>query len=383
MDFDLTEEQQLLKDSVESFLADTYDFESRRKYAAQPGGFSAEIWAKFAELGLLGLPFSEEDGGFGGSAVETMLLAESFGKYLVLEPYLATVVLGGGVLKRAASAEQKAAHIPAIAEGSRQFALATTERHSRYDLFDVTTTAKKDGSSYVLDGEKAVVIHGGTADTLIVSARTAGARRDRGGIGLFAVPADAAGVSRRDAETQDGTHAAEITLSGVKVGPEGVLGDPEGGLGVLEAVADEAIGALCAEAVGAMGELHAITVDYLKQRKQFGINIGSFQSLQHRAAEMFVALEQARSMAMFAAMTAATEDATERRALASAAKVQIGRSGKFIGQQGIQLHGGIGMTMEYKAGHYFKRLTMIDTLFGDTDHHLAQVADYGQLVSAA
>ncbi len=182
---------------------------------------------------------------------------------------------------------------------------------------------------------------------------------------------------------EDGTHAAEITLSGVRVDAADVIGDPEAGLSVLEAVADEAIAAICAEAVGAMSELTDLTVDYLKQRKQFGINIGSFQALQHRAAEMFVALEQARSMAMFAAMTAATEDATERRALASAAKVQIGRSAKFIGQQGIQLHGGIGMTMEYKAGHYFKRLTMLDTLFGDTDHHLAQVADYGQLVSAA
>jgi len=382
MDFDLSEEQQLLKDSIGSFLADTYDFESRRKIAAQPGGYSRDIWAKFAELGLLGLPFAEEDGGFGGGAVETMLVAESLGKYLVLEPYLATVILGGGVLKRA-SAAQKAEHIPAIADGSRTFALATTERHSRYDLNDVTTTAKKDGDAYVLDGEKAVVVNGGTADYLIVSARAGGQRRDKAGVGLFIVKGDAPGVSRRDSVTQDGTHAAEVTLSGVRVGADAVIGDPSGGLAILEAVADEAIAALCAEAVGAMSELTDVTVDYLKQRKQFGINIGSFQSLQHRAAEMFVALEQARSMAMFAAMTAATEDPVERRALASAAKVQIGRSAKFIGQQAVQLHGGIGMTMEYKAGHYFKRLTMIDTLFGDADHHLSAVADYGKLVTAA
>lgn len=383
MDFDLSEEQQLLKDSVEGFLSDTYGFEERKKIAALPGGWSPEVWGTFAELGILGLPFAEEDGGFGGGAVETMLVFESFGKHLVLEPYLATVVLAGGVLKRAGSAEQKAAHIAAIAGGSSTYALATTERHSRYDLFDVTTTAKKDGGSWVLDGEKAVVVHGGTADHLVVSARTAGARRDKGGIGLFLVPADAAGLSRRSSPTQDGTHAAEVTLSGVRVDAVHVLGDPEGGLPVLEAVADEAIAALCAEAVGAMSELTDVTVDYLKQRKQFGINIGQFQALQHRAAEMFVALEQARSMAMFAAMTAATEDARERRALASAAKVQIGRSAKFIGQQGIQLHGGIGMTMEYKAGHYFKRLTMIDTLFGDADHHISEVADFGRLVAAA
>ncbi|QCI64181.1 acyl-CoA dehydrogenase family protein [Phreatobacter stygius] len=382
MDFDLTEEQRLLKDSVDGLLADTYDFETRKKYAALAGGYSPEIWAKFAELGLLGLPFAEDDGGFGGGAVETMLVMEALGKSLVLEPYLATVVLGGGVLRHAGSAEQKAAHIPAVVDGSRTLALGTTERHSRYDLFDVSTTAKKDGSSFVLDGEKAVVINGGTADHVIVTARTAGARRDKGGIGLFLVPANAAGLTRRDTATQDGTHAAEITLSGVRVDADGVIGDPEGGLAVVERVADEAIAALAAEAVGAMDELQTLTVDYLKTRKQFGVNIGAFQSLQHRAAEMFVALEQARSMAMLAAMTSGETDAVERQAMASAAKVQIGRSAKIIGQGAIQLHGGIGMTMEYKAGHYFKRLTMIDTLFGDADHHLAKVADFGRLVAA-
>ena len=382
MDFDLTEEQRLLKDSIDGFLADSYDFEKRKTYAAQPGGYSRDIWAKFAELGLTGLPFDEADGGFGGGAVETMLVAESLGRSLVVEPYLATVVLGGGVLRHAASGEQKAAHVPGIVEGTRTLALGTTERHSRYDLFDVSTMAKKDGSSYILDGEKAVVVNGATADFIAVTARTAGSRRDRGGIGLFLVPGDAAGVTRRDTATQDGTHAAEITLSGVRVGPEGVLGDPEGGLAVVERVADEAIAALGAEAVGAMDELQAMTVEYLKTRKQFGVNIGAFQSLQHRAAEMFVALEQARSMAMLAAMTASEPDEAERRAMASAAKVQIGRSAKIIGQGAIQLHGGIGMTMEYKAGHYFKRLTMIDTLFGDVDHHLAKVAEFGQLVAA-
>lgn len=382
MDFDLTEEQRLLKDSVDGFLTDSYDFETRKKYAALAGGYSPEIWAKFAELGLLGLPFAEADGGFGGGAVETMLVMEALGKSLVLEPYLATIVLGGGVLRHAGSAAQKAAHIPAVVEGTRTLALGTTERHSRYDLFDVSTTAKKDGASFVLDGEKAVVVNGATADHVIVTARTAGSRRDKGGIGLFLVPADAKGVTRRDTATQDGTHAAEITLSGVRVGPEGVIGDPEGGLAVVERVADEAIAALSAEAVGAMDELQAITVDYLKTRKQFGVNIGAFQSLQHRAAEMFVALEQARSMAMLAAMTSEEPDAVERQAMASAAKVQIGRSARIIGQGAIQLHGGIGMTMEYKAGHYFKRLTMIDTLFGDADHHLAKVAEFGRLVAA-
>jgi pimeloyl-CoA dehydrogenase small subunit len=382
MDFDLTEEQRLLKDSIGSLLADAYDFEKRKTYAALPGGYSPDIWAKFAELGLLGLPFAEADGGFGGGAVETMLVMEALGRSLVLEPYFATVVLAGGVLRHAGSAEQKAAQIPGIVDGSRTLALGTTERHSRYDLNDVSTTARKDGSSYVLDGEKAVVVNGGTADGIIVTARTAGSRRDAGGIGLFLVPGNAPGLTRRDTATQDGTHAAEVTLAGVRVGPAGVLGDPEGGLAVVERVGDEAIAALAAEAVGGMDELVAMTVDYLKTRKQFGVTIGSFQALQHRAAEMFVALEQARSMAMLAAMTSEEPDARERQAMASAAKVQIGRSARIIGQGAIQLHGGIGMTMEYKAGHYFKRLTMIDTLFGDADHHLAKVADFGRLVAA-
>jgi pimeloyl-CoA dehydrogenase small subunit len=381
MDFDLTDEQRLLKESVERLVAGRYDFEARKRYAREPEGFSRELWRQYAELGLLGLPFAEEHGGFGGGAVETMIVMEAFGRALALEPYLATLILGGGFLRHGASDAQRAELIPQIAAGELTMAFAHTERQSRYDLFDVATTAKRDGAGFVLDGEKGVVVHGDSADKLIVTARTAGAHRDRAGIGVFLIDAEAPGVSRRGYPTQDGQRAAEISLSGVRVGPEAVIGDPEDGLPLVERVVDEAMAALAAEAVGCMAEMHALTIEYLKTRKQFGVPIGSFQVLQHRGADMFVALEQARSMAMFATMMAQDDNAAERKKAVAAAKVQIGRSGRFIGQQAIQLHGGVGMTMEFKVGHYFKRVTMIDTLFGDADHHLAGVAEAGGLIT--
>jgi pimeloyl-CoA dehydrogenase small subunit len=383
MDFDLTEEQRLLKDSVERLLRDRYDFEARKAYAASPDGWSRELWAQYAELGLLALPFAEAHGGFGGGPAETMIVMEAFGRALALEPYLATVVLGGGALRRGGSEEQRAALVPRIADGSLLLSLAHTERQSRYDLHDVATTAKRNGGAFVLDGEKGVVLHGDGADQIIVTARTAGGRRDHGGIGLFLVDAKAPGVLRRGYQTQDGMRAAEVSLAGVQVPAENVIGDPENALPLLERVVDEAMAALAAEAVGAMGEMHALTVEYLKTRKQFGVPIGSFQVLQHRAADMFVALEQARSMAMFATMMVQDEDATERRKAVAAAKVQIGRSGRFIAHQAIQLHGGVGMTAEFKVGHYFKRVTMIDSVFGDADHHLARLAEAGGLMAQA
>src|SRR5215207_5331951 len=363
-------------------VAERYDFEARKRYAAGPDGWSRELWAQYAELGILGMPFGEAHGGFGGGAVETMIVMEAFGRALVLEPYLATVVLGGGLVQHGGIAAQQADVLPRIADGSLRLAFAQAERQSRYDLADVATSAKRDGSAWVLNGEKSLVLHGDSADTLVVSARTAGGRRDRGGIGLFLIETGAPGVSRRGYPTQDGLRAAEVSLHNVRVGPEGVVGEPEDALPVIERVVDGAIAALCAEAVGTMSEMHVLTVDYLKTRKQFGVPIGSFQALQHRAVEMFVMLEQARSMAMFATMLAQDDDALERRKAVAAAKVQIGRSGKFVGQQAIQLHGGVGMTMELKVGHYFKRVTMIDVLFGDADHHLARLAEAGGLMAA-
>jgi pimeloyl-CoA dehydrogenase small subunit len=381
MDFDLSEEQRLLKESVDGLLKSAYDFDQRKKYCAEKGGWSRSFWTKLAEQGLLGLPFSEEDGGFGAGAVETMIVMEALGKALVIEPYLATVVLGGGFLRRGGSAAQKEAYLPSIIDGSKTLAFAQLEKNSRYDLSDVSTTAKKKGDGFVIDGEKFVVLNGETADTLIVTARTHGGRRDHGGIGVFLVPAGAKGISIKGYPTQDGLHAADITFTGVEVGAEAVIGDPDNALPLIETVVDDARIALCAEAVGAMDDSLKTTVEYLKTRTQFGVPIGSFQVLQHRAADMFVAVEQARSMAMFATMASDFDEPKERATAVSAAKVQIGKSLKFVGEQSIQLHGGIGMTMEAKIGHSFKRLTMIENTFGDTDYHLRRVTEAGGLIA--
>ena len=374
MDFDFTEEQRLLKESLERLLGDRYGFDERQSYARAGEGWSREMWAHYAELGLLGLPFAEAYGGSAGGPVETMIAMEAFGRALALEPFLATIVLGGGFLRHGGNEEQCGDLVPRIIDGSLTFAFAQTERHSRWDLADISTTAARDGAGWVLNGEKGVVLHGDTADKLIVTARTGGGRRDRGGIGVFIVDGGAAGVSRRGYPTQDGLRAAEVALADVRVGPEAVLGEPGAALPLVERVVGEAIAALCAEAVGTMAVMHELTVEYLKTRRQFGREIGSFQILQHRAVDMLIALEQARSMAMFATMMAGEEDAAERRAALAAAKVQIGRSGRLVGQQAVQLHGGIGMTMEYKVGHYFKRVTMIDMTFGDADHHVRALA---------
>jgi len=381
MDFDLNDEQRQLKDSIERLLADTHgDLARRMSYMKEPKGYSAVVWRQYAELGLLGVPFAEEHGGLGQGLTETMIIAEAFGRALAIEPYLATVVLGGGALRHAGNAALLAELVPAIVDGKTTLALAHQERQARYDLADTATTARADGKGgYTLEGEKNVVLHGDAADKLIVAARAQGGRTDRSGIGLFLVDAKASGVTRRGYPTQDGMRAADVTLSAVRIGPEAVLAGPDKGLAVLERVVDEAIAALSAEAVGAMAGLHELTVEYLKTRKQFGVPIGSFQVLQHRAVDMLTALEQARSMAYYATMMAAEPDARERRKALAAAKVQIGRSAKYVGQEAIQLHGGIGMTMEYKAGHYFKRLTMIDMAFGDADHHLRELAKAGGL----
>jgi pimeloyl-CoA dehydrogenase small subunit len=383
MDFSLTDEQRLLKESIERLLADRYSFEARQRFMDEPTGWSRALWQGYAELGLLGLPFEDKHGGVGGGPVETMIVMEAFGRALALEPFFATVVLAGGLLRLGADEAMRAVFVPKIVAGDLLLAFAHAERQSRYDLADVATTVRRNGADYILDGAKSLVIHGDCADKLIVSARLAGARRDRDGLGLFMVDADAAGVSRRAYPTVDGLRAAEVTLSGVRVGPDRVLGEPGKAFPLIAQVVDAAIAALAAEAVGAMAAMHEMTVEYLKTRKQFGVPIGNFQVLQHRAAEMLIALEEARSMAFFATMMAEEPDPTERRKAIAAAKVQIGRSGRFVGQQAIQLHGGIGMTMEYKVGHYFKRVTMIDAMFGDADHHLAELARLGGLIADA
>jgi pimeloyl-CoA dehydrogenase small subunit len=381
MDFDLSEDQRLLQDSVSRLLADRYGFEQRKAHMKSATGWSREVWAQYAELGLLGLPFAEDEGGFGGGAVDTLLVAEQLGRAITLEPWLSTVVLGGGFLRHGASAALRAELVPQLAAGELLLAFAQAERQSRYDLFDVLTTAKEDGEGYVISGRKGYVVHGDTADTLVVTARTAGGQRDRQGIGVFLVDAKDPGVQRRGYRTVDGQRAAEVEFAGARA--TAVLGHPENGLPLVDQVVDEAIAALAGEAVGAMQVAHDMTIDYMKTRQQFGRPIGSFQALQHRAADMLVALEQARSMSLFAAMACEERDPVERRKNMATVKVQIGRSARFVGQQSIQLHGGIAMTVEYACGHYFKRLTVNDAMFGGADHYVRLLADMGGLIQAA
>ncbi len=383
MDFALNEEQRLLQQSVERLFADCYQFDARKRYAQEPAGWNGDLWRQYAELGLLGLPFAEEHGGIGGGAVETMIVMEQIGRALSLEPYLATVVLAGGLLQLGGSKKLQAELLPKIAGGELTLAFAHVERQARYDLADVMMTARRNGAGFVLDGAKTLVLHGDSAKKFIVSVRLAGQRNDHDGLGLFLVDAGAAGVTTRGYGTVDGQRAAEVQLSNVRVGADAAIGEPGRAYPLIERVADQAMAALCAEAVGAMAAMQETTVDYMKTRKQFGVAIGTFQALQHRAADMLIALEQARSMTMLATMMAAEDDVRARRQAISAAKVQVGRSGRIVGQAAIQIHGGIGMTMEAKVGHYFKRVTTIDTMFGDADYHLGLLAEMGGLIAAA
>jgi pimeloyl-CoA dehydrogenase small subunit len=379
MDFNLSEDQVLLKDSVDRLVADLYDFEKRREHRKGAAGYSDEMWARFAEQGLLLLPFAEEDGGLGLGAVETGIVMEAFGRGLVVEPYFATVVLSGGLIRHAASSEQKAELVAGIGGGELKVAFAHSEPGARHCLSHVNAKAEGKGSGYVLTGEKILVLHGDSADKLIVSARLAGATRDEDGLGLFLVDAKAPGVSIRGYETQDGLRAAEISLQGVEAE---LMGPAGGAYPAIERAVGEAIAALCSEAVGVMEDAHKATVEYLKVRKQFGQPLSAFQALQHRAADMYVSLELARSMTLYAMAMCTSENPVERRAAVRAAKIQIGRSSRFVGQQAIQLHGGVGVTDEYKVAHSFKRLAMIELSFGDADYHLARLAEEGGLAAA-
>jgi pimeloyl-CoA dehydrogenase small subunit len=370
MDFSFTEEQSMLRDTVASYLADHYSFDQRRAILAKEPGWSPAIWKAFAEeLGILGAPFSEELGGLGGGPIENMIVMEEMGKALVVEPYLGTVVIGGGFLKHSGHANA-AELIGQIIAGEAIFAFAYAEPQGRYNLADLKTTAKKDGAGYVLNGHKAVVIGAPYATHLIVTARTGGGQRDAQGVSVFIVPKGAAGVTTRDYPTVDGFRASEVYLENVKVGADALLG-PEGqGLPLVEKVVDEALAATCAEACGVLRKLHEGTLEYTKQRKQFGQPISAFQVLQHRMVDMFIQVEQSISMTYMANIKLSDED--ERAKAAAAAKVQIGKACKFVGQNAIQLHGGMGMTDEMAIGHYFKRATMIESAFGSTDHHLAR-----------
>ena len=367
MDFSFTEEQNLLRDSVKKFVEKSYTWDRRKALLESEAGFSRENWASFAELGWTALPFPEADGGIGGKAVDTMIVLEELGKGLVLEPFIATVVFAGGILRRA-DEKSRGKYLPTLIGGENVFAVAFAEPGSRFDLFHVETTAKPKDKGYVLQGRKLAVIAGNTADTLIVSARTSGNTRDRDGITLFAIDGKQNGVQRVNYRTVDGLHAANITLEGVTVGPENVIGTVGQGLALLEGAADETIVALGAEAVGIMQVMFEQTVAFCKDRKQFGVPIGSFQVLQHRMVDMYMEYEQAKSLLYMATMA---QDSGQNLAKAAAAlKVQLGRSGRQIAQAAIQNHGGMGMTEELAISHYFKRITMIDMFLGNADYHL-------------
>lgn len=370
MDFNYTPEQQQFKDALRRFIDKDYTFEHRNKIVHSDKGVSDEAWATLTELGMTALPVPEEQGGFNGSAVDMLVVMQELGRGLVVEPYFATI-LGAQFLKLAGGQE---ALLEQVAGGELKLAAALGEKQARHDLADIVTTAKANGDGYVINGTKTVVIHGGQADKLIVSARTGGNQRDTSGISLFVVPADAAGVSRRDYRTLDCQRAADITFDNVQVQPSALLGKEGAGWDILDAAVDYGATLLCAEAVGAMDALNAATLEYLKTRQQFGVPIGKFQVLQHRMAEMFMQTEQARSMATLAAVKVASVDVAERRRTVSAAKARVGQAMKYVGQQAVQLHGGMGVTNELPSAHHFKRLTMIELTLGDTDHHLARFA---------
>jgi alkylation response protein AidB-like acyl-CoA dehydrogenase len=357
-------------------VADTYGFQQREHALKTSEGWSRQAYAELAEMGLLGLPFAEEDGGFGGGGVEMMIVMEALGRGLMVEPYFATVVLAGGALRHGASAEQRAAIVPGLIAGERILALAHSERGMPRHTLDARTSATRDGEGWRIDGHKIAVIHGAGADTLIVSARTGA------GLGLFLVDAAAEGVAVEKMRGYDGVPLADISFSSVAVPAAALIGEAGQGEAILARTFEDATAALVAEAVGAMSETFDLTVEYLKTRQQFGVAIGSFQALQHRAVDMLMELELSRSMAILAALSLDSE-AGQRMRNISAAKAQIGKSGRLIGQEAVQMHGAIGITAEYKVGHAFKRLTAIDALLGDRDYHLERLVELGGVYPAA
>ncbi|GGC90841.1 acyl-CoA dehydrogenase family protein [Undibacterium terreum] len=368
MDFSLTQEQKQFAESVRRWVEKDYTFEHRKKIVESEAGVSDAAWAALAELGATALPIPEDQGGFSGSAIDMMVVMQELGRGIVIEPYFATV-LGAEFLKKAGGHDSV---LEQVAGGEVKLATALTEKQSRHDTFDVAATATKNSDGYVLNGTKTVVLHGAQADKLIVSARSSGAQRDTAGISLFLIDADTAGLTRRDYRTIDCQHAADISLNNVQVPASALIGAAGAGWEIIDAASDYGVTLLCAEAVGLMEAITGATLEYLKTRQQFGVPIGKFQVLQHRMAEMFMEMEQARSMATLAAVKVSSTDAEERRRTVSAAKARVGQAAKYVGQQAVQLHGGMGVTNELPAAHMFKRLTMIEVTLGDTDHHLAR-----------
>jgi alkylation response protein AidB-like acyl-CoA dehydrogenase len=375
MEFNYSEEQLALQDTLQRFISRDYDFGKRRGFSASSLGYSAEAWGQYAELGLLALPFPEALGGLSGNGVDIMVVMEQFGQGLLLEPFLSTVVTCGGLLRDAAPEAIKQKLVPQIAAGKLQLSLAAYEAAGRYDLSYVTCTAQQSGGNWRLSGRKTVVLDGASADYFLVSARGSGKAGDRDGISLFLVPRGAEGLTIAAYPTQSGARAADLLLENVSVGADALIGEAAGALALIERAVDRSIAALCAEAVGIIDALNQATLNYLKTRKQFGVAIGTFQALKHKMADMLIAAEQARSMAIIAAVHADSQDAAERHRAISAAKAYIGQAGRLVGQHAVQMHGGMGVVDELIVSHYFKRLTMIDLSLGDADYHLASFSE--------
>jgi alkylation response protein AidB-like acyl-CoA dehydrogenase len=375
MDFNYSNEQLGLQDTLRRFIGRDYGFERRRELARTALGFSAEGWAQYADLGLLSLPFPEEFGGLGGNAVDIMLVMELIGRGLLLEPYLSTIVLCGGLIRDAASEPLKRTLLPRIGAGELKLALACYEAAGRYDLSQVACAALRSGAGWRLSGQKTVVLDAPSADYFLVSARTGGHAGEHQGISVFMVGREASGATLHAYPTQSGGRAADLRLENVILDADALIGAPGGGLALIERAVDRGVAALCAEAVGIITALNEATLDYLKTRKQFGVPIGKFQALQHRMADLFIAAEQARSMALLAAVYADSDDAAERRRAASGAKAYIGQAARLVGQQAVQMHGAMGVVDDHIVSHYFKRLTMISSSLGDVDFHFARFSD--------
>ena len=374
MDLQYTPEQNQLRESVERFVRDEYDFARRRRLAATDPGHDEACWRQYADFGWLAVPFSEEEGGIGGDATDTGIVMEGVGRGLLLEPYLANVVLAGGMLSALGSTAQKAEWLQPMMAGERKLALAYAEPGSRYEVGHCATTARRSGDGWVLDGRKALVYGGATADTCIVIARTGGQPEDADGLSAFAVDVGTPGLTVIPYALHDGQRCADLALEGVQLGADRLLGEPGQALPALERVVDQAIAAVASEAVGAMSSLVDMTLDYLKTRQQFGRPIGTNQALQHRMVDMYIALDEARSMALYGALMLAEPDAAARRKALSATKIEIDRTARLVGQEAVQLHGAMGVTEELAVGHYFKRLSMIGVSFGDRDWHLRRYA---------
>jgi alkylation response protein AidB-like acyl-CoA dehydrogenase len=372
VDFNYSNEQGALRETLQRFISREYDFERRRDLARSPLGFSAAAWSRFADLGFLSLPFPEAYGGLGGNSVDVMLVMEMVGRGLLLEPFLSSVVLCGGMLRDAGSESLKRQMLPRIAGGQSKLALACYEAAGRYDLSQVACSAVRSGDGWRLSGQKTVVLDAPSAGHFLVSARSSGNLCDERGISVFLIGRETPGLTLFAYPTQSGGRAADVRLADVAVGPDTLIGDAGEGLSLVERAVDKGIAALCAEAVGIIGALNEATLSYLKTRKQFGVPIGKFQALQHRMADMLIAAEQSRSMAILAAVHADSADACERRRAVSAAKAYVGQAARIVGQQAVQMHGAMGVVDDCIVSHYFKRLTMIDLTLGDVDFHLGR-----------